>query len=367
MPDDKFLDYYIHMSESYIKDESSYVVLSRTDELVFIKTKHPNLNVYNRDDAASYKALLSDIKESSILIFHSFQPKDYTFIKALPEQTTKVWLFWGADGYAAFPQSSVVTRKSHSLIYKPSLINYLKSPVSYLRGYFRSGANSRAREVINKMDYCATWVENDFLLAKSVNEKIKPLCFSYYAKELMNFESLKVSHLDKSKIFLGNSANNSNNHVDALLFLKKIEYKGTIYCPLSYGGTSIYKKNICDLGEKLFGEKFVALRNFMPLDEYQTIVNSCGIIWMNHKRQQAAGNLFVSFLTQKIVITDEDNPMNSTFKKWGLTFYSKEVLKNLDEVSISALSDNKKVINDRLTISANDDFFNFLKNTAQLQ
>src|SRR5690606_20852450 len=63
-----------------------------------------------------------------------------------------------------------------------------------------------------------------------------------------------------------------------------------IICPLSYG--SDYTANhVEQLGIKLFANKFIALRKFIPFEDYNQLLNTVDIAVFNHMRQQAVGNV----------------------------------------------------------------------------
>ena len=358
MPDDKFLDYYIEMSEKFLTDESSYLVFSSLKELKYIKSQHPSLMRCN-DSLETYNNILKYLQNVEVVVFHGFTLKQTTFIKCLPEKIKKVWMFWGNDGYGAIRRTNYIDRCSLINSYKKSKFNFVKFAYSFI---LENSLNKKHRELIKKMDYCATWVYADFELAKKINKNIKHLYFNYYCKELMHYEEISESDPNYMKLFLGNSADPSNNHIEALNYLSKINFKGDIICPLSYGGTPVYIETISKLGQNFFGNRFKALIDFMPLKDYQNLVNDCGIIWMNHKRQQAAGNLLFAFFSKKIVIISQNNPLNSTFVKWNLKFFDKEILKNINEIDNENLINNRKVLDD-LTINKNEGYFKFLENT----
>lgn len=359
MPDDKFLDYYIIMSEKFLPGKASFIVLSETQELVHIKQKNANLQVLIRNDEA-YKKLIKNISQTHVVVFHSFQITWAPLIYAIPSQIKRVWLFWGYEGYDTIPKANFLDWKSNYAMYSKSLMGALRFSYNRLKVNFILKRNDEARKIISKMDYCATWVDADYLFAKKFNPHLKFLQFNYYTKELMNFEEIPVQAINHNRILLGNSGASTNNHIEALQYLHKIKYGGEIFCPLSYNASENYLMNVCLFGDKLFGSRFIPLKNFMPLNEYQEIINSCGVIWMNHKRQQAAGNLLFLFMAQKIIITDGRSPLNITFKKWGLNFFNREILKNLTAVSEKDLERNRQIILERITINENEPFFNAL-------
>ena len=361
MPDDKFLDYYIEMSETFMPDVSSYLVITDNQKLRFIKSQHPSLKVLSKSDA-SYKQITDNLRTTHVVIFHSFKNGMRSFIQEIPVKIKRVWLFWGFEGYNALPKTGLIDWHSNYAMYEPSLKGALRCLYHRLKGKRITADNQISREIIKQMDYCATWVDSDFRIATRFNPRIENLYFNYYTNELMHMDQLPVKQINLDRLLLGNSGDPTNNHMEALRHLDKIKFKGEIICALSYGGSKRYVEHVIELGTKLFGARFIALKTFMPLKEYQDIINSCGMIWMNHKRQQAAGNLLVSFLSNKIIIMDQVNPLNHTFKDWGLVFFNKKILKNPEEVPTDHLSKNRKIVLDKVGIQYNAGFFKVINN-----
>lgn len=361
MPDEKFLDYYITMSEKFIPGKSSYIVLTGKSGLKYIRSTSSDIAVIRYHELSS-KKIHENLQEDSVVIFHSFDDLLFPLINSLPERAKKVWLFWGSDGYTALRRSTYLSFRSNQFMYPRSVIGVAKFTLSRIKSSLILNENLRVQNIIRKMDYCATWVDEDYVLAKKFNPSLRRLYFSYFTTELMKLDELQLQDRNLENILVGNSGAPTNNHVEALTYLKSINFEGKIYCPLSYGQSQLYIKNVCALGYKFFGGKFLPLLDFLPLNEYQEIINNCGIVWMNHKRQQAGGNLLTAFLTQKAVITDPKNPLNSTFDRWGLKYFKKEVLISPEHLLEVNLRDNRLVVLEKLAMENNSSFFNAIVN-----
>ena len=83
----------------------------------------------------------------------------------------------------------------------------------------------------------------------------------------------------------------SNNHIDAInriSYLKEDDVK--IICPLSYGNKK-HAATVIKRGKEVFGDKFIPLTTFIPLEEYLEILSKIDIAIFNHWRQQAVGNI----------------------------------------------------------------------------
>ncbi|WP_140937948.1 TDP-N-acetylfucosamine:lipid II N-acetylfucosaminyltransferase [Sphingobacterium lumbrici] len=360
MPDDKFLDYYIEMSEQYIPNRSTYLFVEKYDEFKYVKSNHPNImkvplgNILKHDVEKLFKGV-------DVVVFHSLNVDLASLIDRLPGKIRKIWIFWGFDGYITQKKNKYISTLTSRLRFPNTVRGYLKYIKN--RWYTDQTISKSGRihtKMIKKMDYCATWAKNDYMMAKSIHPDIKFFYFNYYTEELMNFPTPRMINMELSTIMLGNSGSEYNNHEAALDYLKDIGFKGKIYCPLSYNGSIYYRKNIEEIGRRFFGENFIPLKDFLPLDEYQKIINSCDVVWMNHKRQQAAGNLVAAFYTGKVVVLDQDHPLLDTFKEWGLSVYHRDILVTKD-VKLEELVENQKV-KSFLKKEHNKAYFSFLIN-----
>jgi dTDP-N-acetylfucosamine:lipid II N-acetylfucosaminyltransferase len=356
MRDDKFLDYYIKMSEIFIPAESTYIVFSDSSSLKYIKSNNINLIVLpaNQD---TFNQVICAAGQSKAIVFHSFKEDLYPFVKMIPSFMKKIWVFWGFEGYGAIGKRKFIANKSNFARYESSAKGIARYIYHRYKDFFASQQNTLSIDIIKEMDFCATWVEADHKLAKQINPGISSLHFNYYVNELMGLDEVEVEPLNPKQLLLGNSGDPTNNHFEALEYLHSIQYGGIIICPVSYGGSPVYVNKLCNYGNKLFGSRFKPLKTFMPLNEYQTIVNNCGVMWMNHTRQQAAGNLLMSFISQKVVVTDERNPLNYTFENWGLSFFRpKALVHDLNEFG-ELLEKNRKIVLKKLEISENAEYF----------
>lgn len=358
MHDNKFLDYYINMSERFIPGQSSYIIFTENIPFRFIKSDSSNI-IRVSEKIEMSKELLNKLADVEVAIFHNLSVNQDNLLNSLPKRTTKIWMFWGSDGYITRKKKDYIGSYTSRLRFENTakgMLYWLKN-ISYTDRII-SSAGQKHLGMIRSMDYCATWVEQDYLLAKKINPKIKYLYYTYYTEGLMKFPTARKINIRLQSLMLGNSGSEYNNHADALYYLKSINFVGKIYCPLSYSGSNIYRTNIEKLGSDLFGDNFIAMKNFINLKDYQAILNSCDVIWMNHIRQQAAGNIFAALATGKVVILDERNPMLSTLRNWGMKIFSKDILltKEIDEGGLN-LNENIKMI---LTIEKNKSFFDLL-------
>src|SRR5690606_4299272 len=140
-------------------------------------------------------------------------------------------------------------------------------------------------KVIRRASIMIPVIPQDYLLFKEkypLNAKCVQLNYTNYLK----VEELLAVPENGHHILLGNSADIKNNHIEAIDVLSRID-RGSrkVITPLSYG-EPVYAKEITEYGKEKLGDKFTPLLEFMPFDEYRETIKSCGIVIMNHLRQQ---------------------------------------------------------------------------------
>ena len=101
---------------------------------------------------------------------------------------------------------------------------------------------------------------------------------------------------------------------------------------------------------KLFGENFKPLIDFMPLSEYNFILQDCGIVIMNHKRQQAFGNIIISLWMGAKVYLNKENTIYQYLKRISVVVFSIEQDLKQDNENIFTLLSQEDQNHNRKTI-----------------
>jgi hypothetical protein len=123
-------------------------------------------------------------------------------------------------------------------------------------------------------------------------------------------------------IFLGNSASPFNNHLDALEHLSDLNTDLKIVAPLSYSGSNQYIQKVCTAGNQKFGKQFLPLLDFLPMNEYYSLMENVKAAVFFNLRSQAAGNI-LWFLTNNIpVFMLEENNLYKMLTDSGIVVYS---------------------------------------------
>ena len=346
MVDSKFVDYFIEQSESVAPGESEYWVVKEDVKSDITSTQSILLPI--NWDKNNLKKLAEKVNSFEKLILHSFFfPYLNKFIEYLSKDILVVWMFWGADGYSF---TSRIKQWYLPLTLEWKMKKRIEN-VSFIRGLGRQFfykwqdyiKSRMTQKLIKRMNVCATWVEEDYEMVRHINPKMVFYYYSYFTYNQLIILKVGKSEPNYNRLWLGNSATDTNNHLDALQYLSEINWEGEIVVPLSYGSKE-YGQAIAAFGKKKFGNKFIPILELLPLNEYQILMNSCGFVWMNHIRQQAAGNIITALFMGKAVILNSSNNLFKTFNEMKITLCKKEDLKNLSEIQNKTFTENSKII-----------------------
>lgn len=239
-----------------------------------------------------------------------------------------------------------VLPRCHWMIWGGDLYQYTKVPNDW---------GSRIREalrcfVISRVGHLVTYIEGDVELArrwyraKGTHHE----CIMYLSNVVdPGMVPGTRPQFDRTglHILLGNSADPTNNHIEALeRLLPHKDHDIKIYAPLSYGD-QIHAKKVIAQGKLWFGEKFVPLTDFMPFDQYLGFLKSLDIAIFNHQRQQAMGNTITLLGMGKTVF------MRSDVSQWQFLTGLGLKLHNIADTTLQQLEANEARENARIVRS----------------
>ena len=136
-------------------------------------------------------------------------------------------------------------------------------------------------------------------------------------------------------VLLGNSAWTANNHLEALDWLSTLDLRGRrVFTPLTYGDPR-YREAVVARGHALLGEAFEPLLQPLPFDEYVERVSRCGVVVMNHHRQQGLGNIGIGLYSGAHVVLSEQNPLHAFLVREGLDVETLETATHLPEAPVT--------------------------------
>ncbi|HDY7957621.1 TPA: TDP-N-acetylfucosamine:lipid II N-acetylfucosaminyltransferase [Vibrio vulnificus] len=239
------------------------------------------------------------------------------------------WTIWGGDLYC----HKLLAKNLKFRIVEPFrkiLISRLKGLVTYVDGDYEKA----------QQWYGATGDFYECIMYKSNIYKGSALTEN-------SFKHLESVGVSKVNIQVGNSADPTNNHeqiFNKLCEIDAINKIEKIYCPLSYGNP-VYAQGIKDLGKKMFGDNFYPLMDFIPLHEYDSILDDIDIAIFAHERQQAMGNAINLLGRGKKVYMRDDTSSYELFNKLGVIVHKLDDLDLRRQEPVVSIKNNYKIIN----------------------
>jgi dTDP-N-acetylfucosamine:lipid II N-acetylfucosaminyltransferase len=352
--DDKFIDAAYRIFEQACPGNNEFLLVTNAKKFQYIK-KTP-IRTMKKIEFFSHN-FAKTLVQYEMVILHWLDEKKLQLIAKAPVSVKFVWIGWGGDYYdrlvenhnQLLPRTKTIF-DAHVFIKKKSLgIKILNIVRNLIYKTINTADRSNLLRLVNRIDYfCPVLIEDYCLVVKSVpNFKPKYLSWNCGTLEDDLIRGFENSLFTSNNILIGNSATYSNNHLD--IFEKLLAIKTDerlIICPLSYGDLPIYRDAVIEHGNLYWGDKFVPMVDFIPIENYIELISSCSVVIMNHLRQQAVGNIVsMMYLGAKIFLNNQ-NPVYQFFKKTGAYIYSIESLNqeiNL-ELSQSQVEHNRNIL-----------------------
>lgn len=149
------------------------------------------------------------------------------------------------------------------------------------------------QQVARKIGYLVTYITGDVehVRKKYGAQGIHKYCIMYPSNCYKSLENHIENNSSILNIQVGNSADETNEHQYIYKRLSNNllgEFK--VFSPLSYGNRS-YAEKLAKKGREYFGDDFIAMYEFMELNDYTRWQSSIDIAIFAHKRQQGMGNI----------------------------------------------------------------------------
>lgn len=328
--DEKFIDEFIDYMDLYSdKWDTSWIICShRVQEFKYIK-KTVRVKKIDEGDIVSY---ISKNRFDAVIL-HGLQVVKPSTILKIPKHIKLFWFSWGYDIYN-FPINKPFLKWN---LYKPLTAKFKKKSIDIQLYELKLKVKYTLKrygklyiEVLNRIDYFSG-LPFEFDLLKQIPEfRAQWVFFTYSSLSLFK----TFENYNGNNILVGNNAALTNNHLDCLEYLKRLNIGDRrIILPLSYGKTSNYVDVVEESYRKIFGDKVDILADFIPYDEYSKYIQSCSIAVFFMNRQQAMGNIKTALKTGCKVFLSKDNPLFSYLKDSGIYIFSVE--QDLSDQSIA--------------------------------
>lgn len=281
------------------------------DKMQKICSMYAIRNVVAHGIATNYSLIFRYLKENNLFSGHIY------------------WIFWGYELYNALGEMGKyklvddISFFSKLTYITPTPLNALIRKIAGRQPY-----SERLERSLPYIDYFCFWFPYDFeLLHKYYVSHAKFKYFKYLSSYKLDVKKADLIICSKStyKVMVNHQASLTGNHRTILKKLRDIsgidEFE--ICTPLSYGADYI-RKSVLKLGKRYFGNKYKALLDLMPLDEYNKFLDSIPVAIFGAMRQEAAGNIMRLLRSGTKVYLREKNPLFQYYKGKGFIVFSFE-------------------------------------------
>lgn len=255
--------------------------------------------------------VMAEIRSARKVILHGLFSSHLLYLLMLQPWLLKkcYWTIWGGDLYI------------HQTDFKD----------------WRHAKNEWCRRfVISRVGHFITHIRGDYELAQQWYGAQGQWheCFMY-PSNLFKWYSIESSPHEGTNILLGNSATPSNNHFEAMEKLRPFANQNIrIYCPLSYGDAA-YGDQVEAAGKRIFGDKFIPLREFMLLEKYLELLSEIDVAIFNHNRQQGMGNATM------LLGLGKDLYLQKTTTQWGFFKSIGVAIRSIDDFDLPSKGRNR--------------------------
>ena len=328
MPNEKFAKKFIDFVDVYFNDLSNHIYVYGISSN-FTRVKSPNVEYIQSFDEVDFSLFNSDDKFFVHGFYNNRLLRFLYKVRSKFKKNQLVLIAWGGDIY-------------NNRFY----LNDHKMDVWVLFHEFLK------RKIIGKTNIFMTFACADFEVIKEYyhGKGVQFDCLypSNADITLLNELKRKEKNSNSVRVLLGNSATSTNNHKEALDYLKAFKEEDMeIICPLSYGDNN-YAKEVDEYGKSLFGEKYRSVFDYLSPEEYSKLLNSVDIAVFNHNRQQATGNIeILSYLGKKIYISSDTTTWKHYVDRDKCIFFDSKRINEMTFSEFVEFSDTDREVNEK--------------------
>lgn len=359
MVDDKFIDRFIESAEKVAPNKNIYIFTFRLPA-TYVKSTRGIFAPYSRP---KLKNILDRITIGDRVYIHWFHERVMQVINKIDLAVPVYLFFWGGDFVAHTKELDelnfdVLTKRYVEINKRNSVYHWIKYLLNYLYQVFdyvyfekmKSKGHDRKfairKKFLKRLNYFCHWNVLDFEIVNRVygcNAAFKDFYYGLGLEYIQNIPDRGKIIRTHYTILLGNSATETNNHLDAMSVLGGYSSNDIkILCPLNYGNMK-YGNYIAGQGKLIFANKWISIRDFMPLDKYRELLENVDIAVMYHNRTQAAGNIATLIRMGKKVYLKKQSTIYQLMKDNGIIVFDSNTIKDLTFEEFSSLLTDSQI------------------------
>lgn len=329
-PDIKTVEYFLTFFEELYPNRNRYLAITNNEKARenLLKSKYSSYIEVVYENNKDFYSLIGDWHDYRVVITHSISPFEAQLIKEIPLQIKVGWTLFGYEVYNFFPliRNKILLPKTSAEFLPQGLKSKIVRTITYqhickfIGKYHLANSMQKALDRVDVFGV-TNLKEGQYIINTLGLNCIYKQYFTYDLNTILGNTDI-TTRCSGQNILLGNSSSLTNNHLEALQLLSK-QSLGTrkVITPLSYGSEE-YGDKIILYGNRLLGDNFQPLTNFLHKEEYNTILLSCSVAIMNHLRQQALGNIISLLWFGTKVFLNEANPVYQYFSDINVKVFS---------------------------------------------
>lgn len=255
-------------------------------------------------------------RSADLVVAHMLTLPSALAIVAAPRRAVCVWSGWGADYYGG-SSGELYGPETAQLVARLGLD---RGPVGGLP--VRTLTRALTRRAVRRADVFSAPIPDDLAV---MQRQFPGFGGMYQQLNYCDVGSFVGSGSGRrGDILLGNSAYPANNHLEAFERLSAMDLGSRrVFTPLAYGDPA-YRDAVLERGRALLGDAFDPLVAPLPLEAFQERVSQCGIVMMNHYRQQALGTVGIGLHSGAHVFLSHRNPLHAFLTRSGFDVHDLE-------------------------------------------
>ena len=328
VPDSIFINIAINQFEAAAPGCSRFVCLKSLGELTSVNSKSVELI-----DTSELSERVAS-RETKAIVFHQMNYAARKVLRIIPANKRVAWIGWGFDYYdnllrRQFPNGLLLESTKKSFDAKCLSDETSRDVSKGFRGWLvrTSLYQAYSNRLLNRINFFSPVLDVEYSLVKRHNRWFKPQYQEWNYGDLDSLIPEDLGLVSGGDVLLGNSATFSNNHLDGVDMLRRyFELSNSrVICPLSYGDSE-YCNLVSAYGAQVLSDRFIPLVRFLPLNEYNKLIASCGHVFMFHLRQQGLGNIICRMYAGAKIYLMKANPMFRWFTSRGAVVFAIEDL-----------------------------------------
>jgi len=382
--DEKFIDHVISSWQKNCPPHHRLVFLMEQSSDVPIQhiSTSSMVHIQQKENAFSFLQALKEEADQKIwvVVHNLFEPWKKKLLRQLDPAFFHIhWISWGADLYQWTLSEQRLYGKNTQYFrlfktFTPNTLLRWAAPFMLI-GYEKWKQRKQRKlwkDVLVNIHSATTILPFEQEEMNRLLKRNLPFFPFHYTSAERISQQVGDTIVTGSSFLLGNSAHPSNNHYEALSWLRQFIWpkwgaaaspstgrvgqhstdrsgqpstdregaqpeKSLIICPLSYGNQR-HAQAVETVGMTWFSNSFVPLRQFLPPDQYGEIMDQCRFFLLFTFRQQALGNILQALWKGMVVVFPPQNPMYRYFKEKGYqVFTTDELVNRIDRNEFSTI------------------------------